>query len=118
MRSNAYAPKAPKQRGHVGTPFKFSFKELEKKNVIVGSGLAEAQKMLVVFRISMSQPGIFLVAAYPKGSSSATFDTTLKLDDLLELQQQGIANLELESLVLRVSILVGLLKQLFAGVGK
>jgi len=93
--------------------FKFTYKELQKKGVILDSEVPSATRGKAVFTISCSTPGIYEVKAKIAGIKVETME--LKLDDLLERQFNNVERLELDQITLDVNLTIHLLNDKFRG---
>lgn len=105
------APKSSKTKAI--TIAKHSHQKLEQEGVITSSNVPEGRKANVYIEISQPQPGCFLIAMHMKGRPQAILEMDLKLDDLLEKQQQGTTNLDLEYVKMDISKIVVLLNRSF-----
>jgi len=93
--------------------FKFSYKELQKKSVILDSEVPSLSRGKTVFTISCTSPGSYEVKAKIAGIKVETME--LKLDDLLERQFNGVDRLELDQITLDVNFTILLLNDKFRG---
>jgi len=103
----SFDPKAAKKS------FKFSYKDLQKRNVILDSEVPSLSRGKTVFTIGNQQPGIYEVNAKIAGVKVDTME--LKLDDLLERQFNGVDRLELDQITLDVNMTIVLLNEKFRG---
>jgi len=92
-------------------PIKFSYKDLQKKGVIVDSEVPKLSRKSTNFMISCSEPGVFEVEAKIAGISVEKM--ALQLDDLLERHYNNITRLELDQVTLDVNMTIFLLNKLF-----
>ncbi|KAL7317649.1 RasGAP protein, variant 2 [Mucor circinelloides] len=103
--------KAPK--GPPKGPFKFSHNHLEKDGVITESTVPENRRPNIFFSITSPLPGTFIIAMHFKGRDKPILEMDLKLDDLLEKQQDNVELLDLEYVRLNVTKTLGLLNKTF-----
>ncbi|KAG0167160.1 glyceraldehyde-3-phosphate dehydrogenase 1 [Apophysomyces sp. BC1034] len=101
-------PKSPTQG-----PFKFSHNQLDKDGVIAESTVPESRRPNIYFSITSPLPGTFIIAMHYKGRDKAILEMDLKLDDLLEKQQDNVELLDLEYVRLNVSKTLQLLNRTF-----
>jgi len=92
-------------------PFKFSYKELAKKGVIVDSEVPALSRKKTTFLISSDAPGMFDVVAKIAGVSVEKMQ--LDLDDLLEKHYNNIHRLELDQVTLDVNMTIHLINKFF-----
>jgi len=92
-------------------PYKFSYKDLQKKGVIVASDVPAISQGRTKFFISMSSVGVFDVEAKIAGLSVGKMQ--LELDELLEKKENNMNRLELEQVVLDVNMTIFLINKLF-----
>jgi len=93
--------------------FKFSYKDLQKRGVILDSEVPSLSRGKTQFTISCTTPGIYTVKAKIAGIKVETME--LKLDDLLERQFNHIDRLELDQITLDVNMTIHLLNEKFRG---
>jgi len=93
--------------------FKFAYKELSKRGVIIDSDVPTLSRGKTVFNISSTIPGSYEVKAKIAGIRAETMD--LRIDDLLEKQFNGIDRLELDQITLDVNMTIRLLNEKFLG---
>jgi len=93
--------------------FKFSYKELQKRGVIVDSEVPSLSRGKTTFTINATQPGVYEVKAKIAGVRVETME--LKIDELLEKQFNGIDRLELDQITLDVNSSIFLLNEKFRG---
>ncbi|OLL24295.1 GTPase-activating protein [Neolecta irregularis DAH-3] len=94
--------KAPKSQ--LLGPYKFTFQQLEKEGIIVASSIPEQRRSHTFFDLSSPVPGTFIIALKYKGRSKGLLELDLKLDDLLEMQQNNMNKLDLEYVHLDVGV--------------
>ncbi|KAI8359070.1 Rho GTPase activation protein [Choanephora cucurbitarum] len=94
-------------------PFKFSHNHLEKDGIISESTVPENRRTNIFFSITSPLPGTFIIAMHFKGRDKAILEMDLKLDDLLEKQQDNIELLDLEYVRLNVAKTLALLNKIF-----
>jgi len=91
-------------------PFKFTYKELEKKGVIVDSEVPSLSRKKTNFVISSDTPGIFEIVAKIAGVNVEKME--LDLDDLLDKHDQNIYQLDLDQVTLDVNMTIHLINKL------
>ncbi|OZJ06631.1 hypothetical protein BZG36_00295 [Bifiguratus adelaidae] len=96
-------------------PYKFTHAQLEKEGVISESNVPEARRPNIFFAITSPLPGTFIIALHYKNRDKPILEMDLKLDDLLEKQQDNVQVLDLEYVQLNVAKLLALLKKSFSG---
>ncbi|KAI9296132.1 putative ras GTPase-activating protein sar1 [Neoconidiobolus thromboides FSU 785] len=94
-------------------PYKFSHFQLEKDGTIVESNIPENRRNNIYFNIFSPVPGTFIIALHYKGREKPILEMDLKLDDLLEKQQDNVHLLDLEYVQLNVTKLLSLLRRTF-----
>ncbi|KAG1467244.1 hypothetical protein G6F56_004517 [Rhizopus delemar] len=94
-------------------PVKFSHNNLERDGVITESTVPENRRSNIFFTISSPLPGTFVIAMHFKGRDKPILEMDLKLDDLLEKQQDSVELLDLEYVRLNVSKTLALLNKTF-----
>ncbi|CAO3669648.1 unnamed protein product [Rhizopus stolonifer] len=107
-------PKKVKPKG----PFKFSHNALERDGVIIVTNVPEHRRTNIFFSISSPLPGTFIIAMQFKGREKPVLEMDLKLDDLLEKQQDNIELLDLEYVQLNVGKTLHLLNKTFINKNK
>ncbi|KAI8854038.1 Rho GTPase activation protein [Chytridium lagenaria] len=100
-------------KGQIQGPFKFTHSQMERDGIIVESNVPENRRSNIFFNISSPVMGTFLISLHFKGREKPILEMDLKLDDLLEKQQQGVQLLDLEYVQLSVSKTLGLLNKTF-----
>ncbi|KAI7872647.1 Rho GTPase activation protein [Spinellus fusiger] len=100
-------------RSAVQGPFKFTHNQLEKEGVIAESTVPESRRPNIYFSITSPLPGTFIIAMFFKGREKAILEMDLKLDDLLEQQQNNVELLDLEIVRLNVLKILQLLNKTF-----
>jgi len=93
--------------------FKFSYKELQKRGIILDSAVPSATRNNTKITISCTNPGIYQVTAKVAGFKVDPID--LKLDDLLERQFNNVDRLEMDQITLDVGLTIHLLNEKFRG---
>jgi len=93
--------------------FKFSYKELSKRGVIIDSDVPTLSRGKTVFNISSTIPGSYEVKAKIAGIRAESME--LRIDDLLEKQFNGVDRLELDQITLDVNMTIRLLNEKFLG---
>jgi len=117
-RERHYQPKKKKAKKRsdgktIVGPFKFTYKELNKKGVIVDSEVPQLSRKKTQFLISSEEVGVFDIVAKIAGVSVEKM--TLELDDLLERHYNGVEFLELEQVTLDVNMTIHLINKFFLG---
>ncbi|ORX97037.1 ras GTPase-activating protein [Basidiobolus meristosporus CBS 931.73] len=105
--------KKEKSKVHIPGPIKFSHSHLERDGVIVECNVPENRRNNIFFNIQSPVPGTFIIALHYKGREKPILEMDLKLDDLLEKQQDNIHTLDLEYVQLNVGKLLNLLNKNF-----
>ncbi|CAB5293984.1 uncharacterized protein OCT59_018234 [Rhizophagus irregularis] len=95
-------------------PYKFSYAQLERDGIIVESNVPDNRRQNIYFNITSPIPGTFIIALHYKGRDAAILEMDLKLDDLLEKQQDNVMSLDLEYVQLNVPKILQLLNKTFA----
>ncbi|KAI8330166.1 Rho GTPase activation protein [Chlamydoabsidia padenii] len=112
--TTTYAGHTNKKKGSgIQGPFKFSHSQLEKDGVISQSTVPESRRPNIYFAFTSPLPGTFIIAMHFKGREKAILEMDLKLDDLLEKQQDNVDLLDLEYVGLNVSKTLQLLNKTF-----
>jgi Ras GTPase-activating-like protein IQGAP2/3 len=94
------------------TLFKFTYKELEKKEVIIESEISPALISKVTFFVRMTEEGSqFDIEAKVTGVSVGRIK--LILDELLEMKDNNETQIEIDNVVLSVAGLIYLINKLF-----
>jgi len=101
----------PRDNNKRSKPIKFSYKDLKKKGIIVGSEVPKLGQKTTTFLISSETPGVFEVEARMAGKTADTI--MLELDDLLEKSHSNIPHLKLEYVTLDVNLTLHLLNRYF-----
>ncbi|KAG0010970.1 glyceraldehyde-3-phosphate dehydrogenase 1 [Podila clonocystis] len=104
---------AKKGKQQVLGPFKFTHHQLEKDGVIAESNVPENRRSNIFFNITSPIPGTFIIALHYKGRDKAILEMDLKLDDLLEKQQDQVQLLDLEYVHFNVNKVLALLTKTF-----
>lgn len=95
-------------------PYKFTHAQLEKDGIIITSQVPENRRANIFFYITSPLPGTFIIALHYKGRDKPILEMDLKLDDLLEKQQDNVSALDLEYVQLDVNRILQLLNKTFA----
>lgn len=104
--------KGKKKKKTEGTmSFKFSYKELAKRGVIVDSEVPEFSRKTCSLTISSSEHGVFEIVA--KVAGIQVEEMTLELDELLEKRYNNIETYELDQVTLGVNMTIWLINQYF-----
>jgi Ras GTPase-activating-like protein IQGAP2/3 len=111
----AYVDQCIKQTYNPGAKksLKFTYKELQKKGVIVDSEVPSLSRGKTSFTINSTQPGVYEVKAKIAGIKVETME--LRIDDLLERQFNNVDRLELDQITLDVNMTIHLLNDKFRG---
>jgi hypothetical protein len=100
-----------RQKKNKSKPLKFSYKDLQKKGIIVESDVPQMSRGKTKFMISMENPGKFKIEAKIAGVSVGTME--IELETLLEKKENHDYKLELEQVTLNVSHTILLLNKYF-----
>jgi len=100
-----------KKGGKAAKPLKFSYKDLQKKGIIIDSDVPQLSRGKTKFLISMETMGKFKIEAKIGGVSVGSME--IELEDLLEKKENHDNRLELEQVVLNVTATVLLLNKYF-----
>lgn len=95
-------------------PVRYTHQQLEREGVIVESSVPENCKANIYFTIASPTPGTFVISLHYKGRSKSLLELDLKLDDLLEMQQNHIEFLDLEYVQFNASRILHLLNRQFS----
>lgn len=77
-------------------PFRYTHADLETRGIIAESNVPEDRRINIFFNISSPIPGTFVISLHYKGRNRGLLELDLKLDDLLEMQQNSVQLLDLE----------------------
>lgn len=102
------------QKPQVLGPYKFTHQQLEKEGVIQKSNVPDNRRANIFFNITSPMPGTFVISLHYKGRSRGLLELDLKLDDLLEMQQNSQDELDLEYVQFNVPKVLTLLNKRFA----
>ncbi|CUS08103.1 unnamed protein product [Tuber aestivum] len=102
------------QKQHVLGPYKFTHQQLEKEGVIQKSNVPDNRRANIFFTITSPTPGTFVISLHYKGRNRGLLELDLKLDDLLEMQQNNHDELDLEYVQFNVPKVLALLNKRFA----
>ncbi|KAI3650344.1 hypothetical protein MP228_003825 [Amoeboaphelidium protococcarum] len=94
-------------------PVKLYHAQLEKDGVLLESSVPDNRRPNIFFLITSPSPGSFLIGLHYKGREKPIVEVDLKLDDLLEKQQDNILKLDLEYVQLDVNKTLHLLNKHF-----
>ncbi|KAI8876151.1 Rho GTPase activation protein [Backusella circina FSU 941] len=111
--TDAKPNKKPNKSNQVQGPFKFSHQQLEKEGVIAETEVPESRRGHIYLTISSPLPGTFIISLHYRGRDKPVLEIDLKLDDLLEKQQENIQLLDLEYIKLNVTKTLQLLTKTF-----
>lgn len=84
-------------------PYRFTHADLEHRGIIAESNVPEERRINIFFNISSPIPGTFVISLHYKGRNRGLLELDLKLDDLLEMQQNNVHLLDLEYVHFSVS---------------
>ncbi|KAL0081668.1 Rho GTPase activation protein [Phycomyces blakesleeanus] len=98
---------------HLQGPFKFSHQQLEREGVIAETEVAEHRRCNIFLSVLSPLPGTFIISLHYKGRERPVLEIDLKLDDLLERQQDNVQLLDLEYMKLHVTKTLQLLTKTF-----
>jgi Ras GTPase-activating-like protein IQGAP2/3 len=90
-------------------PFKYSHGHLERDGIIASSNIPANRRSNIFFNISSPIPGTFVISLHYKGRNRGLLELDLKLDDLLEMQQNNVQLLDLEYVHFNVARILGML---------
>ncbi|GAA95323.1 hypothetical protein E5Q_01980 [Mixia osmundae IAM 14324] len=99
-------------------PYKYTHAQFEKDGIIVDSNVPDNRRANIYFQLTSPTPGTFLIALHYKGRERAILEMDLKLDDLLEKQNDKVAVLDLEYVSLSVTKVLALLTKIFQRKGR
>ncbi|KAH0609545.1 uncharacterized protein H6S33_013031 [Morchella sextelata] len=106
--------RSKQQKQHVLGPYKFTHQQLEKEGVIQKSNVPDNRRANIFFTITSPSPGTFVISLHYKGRNRGLLELDLKLDDLLEMQQNNHDELDLEYVQFNVPKVLALLNKRFA----
>jgi len=92
-------------------PVEFSYKDLQKRGVIIDSEVPSIARGKTKFLIKPTGPGTYEVKATIAGHAATTIE--LRIDDLLERQFNTIDRLELDQVTLDVNMTIVMLNEKF-----
>ncbi|BFZ59103.1 RasGAP protein [Saitoella coloradoensis] len=95
-------------------PYKYTHSQLEKEGVIAESSVPSDRRSNIYFNIVSPVPGTFVISLHYKGRDRGLLELDLKLDDLLEMQQNNVQLLDLEYVKFNVTKILHLLNKQFA----
>ncbi|RKP25982.1 Rho GTPase activation protein [Syncephalis pseudoplumigaleata] len=113
LQSSGLDLKKKSKSARVTGPVKFTHMQLEKDGVIIESNVPENRRSNIYFNIMSPSTGTFVISLHYKGREKAILEMDLKLDDLLEKQQDNVQLLDLEYVQLNVARLLALLNKTF-----
>ncbi|KAI9798580.1 MAG: glyceraldehyde-3-phosphate dehydrogenase 1 [Piccolia ochrophora] len=114
VRSQAEGKQRKQQKHQVLGPYKFTHQQLEKEGVIQKSNVPDNRRANIYFNFTSPLPGTFVISLHYKGRNRGLLELDLKLDDLLEMQKDNQAELDLEYVQFNVSKVLALLNKRFA----
>ncbi|BFZ56423.1 RasGAP protein [Savitreella phatthalungensis] len=109
----AVGGKQKKQGKLVLGPHRFTHAQLERDGVIVETNVPESRRQNIFFNISSPSPGAFVISLHYKGRTRGLLELDLKLDDLLEMQQNSVQLLDLEYVHFHVGRTLQMLNKIF-----
>eukprot|EP01104_Vermistella_antarctica_P021059 TRINITY_DN92_c0_g1_i1.p1 TRINITY_DN92_c0_g1~~TRINITY_DN92_c0_g1_i1.p1 ORF type:complete len:902 (-),score=333.68 TRINITY_DN92_c0_g1_i1:111-2654(-) len=120
-REKHYQPKGRKKRKKKAGddkmgPFKFKYKDLASKGVILDSEVPPLSRGKTTFTISSDAPGVFDIVAKIAGVSVEKMQ--LEFDELLERHYNGVTRMELDQVTLDVNMTIHLINKFFLGAKK
>lgn len=77
-------------------PYRYTHADLEQRGIIAESNVPEDRRVNIFFNISSPIPGTYVISLHYKGRNRGLLELDLKLDDLLEMQQNNVQLLDLE----------------------
>ncbi|KAK6543176.1 glyceraldehyde-3-phosphate dehydrogenase 1 [Orbilia ellipsospora] len=114
VRSQSEGKVRKQQKQQVLGPYKFTHQQLEKEGVIQKSNVPDNRRANIFFNITSPMPGTFVISLHYKGRNRGLLELDLKLDDLLEMQQNNQEDLDLEYVQFNVPKVLALLNKRFA----
>ncbi|KAI9809629.1 MAG: hypothetical protein M1825_000061 [Sarcosagium campestre] len=114
VRSQAEGKQRKQQKHQVLGPYKFTHQQLEKEGVIQKSNVPDNRRANIYFNFTSPLPGTFVISLHYKGRNRGLLELDLKLDDLLEMQKDNQAELDLEYVQFNVPKVLALLNKRFA----
>ncbi|KAI9495054.1 Rho GTPase activation protein [Zychaea mexicana] len=103
---------------HMQGPVKYTHQQLEREGIIAETEVPEYRRSNIFLTISSPIPGTFIISLHYKGRDKPILEIDLKLDDLLEKQQDNVHLLDLEYIKLNVSKTLQLLTKTFMAKNK
>ncbi|KAI9322511.1 Rho GTPase activation protein [Dichotomocladium elegans] len=103
---------------HIQGPVKYSHQQLERDGILVDTQVPESRQNNIYLTIFSPVPGTFIIAILYKGRDKPILEIDLKLDDLLEKQQDNVQLLDLEYIKLSVPRTLQLLQKTFMAKNK
>ncbi|KAI8059643.1 Rho GTPase activation protein [Gongronella butleri] len=107
------AKKSGSNKAHVQGPFKFTHQQLERDGIIAETEVPENRRNNIYVTITSPIPGTFIIELHYRGRDKPILEIDLKLDDLLEKQQDNIQLLDLDYIKLHVNKTLSLLTKTF-----
>ncbi|KAI8093253.1 Rho GTPase activation protein [Halteromyces radiatus] len=98
---------------HIQGPFKFTHQQLERDGIIAETEVPEARRNNIYVTITSPIPGTFIIELHYRGRDKPILEIDLKLDDLLEKQQDQVQLLDLDYIKLHVNKTLNLLTKTF-----
>ncbi|KAI5790738.1 Rho GTPase activation protein [Peziza echinospora] len=114
VRGQSAGKQRKQQKQTVLGPYKFTHQQLEKEGVIQKSNVPDNRRANIFFNITSPMPGTFVISLHYKGRNRGLLELDLKLDDLLEMQQNNQDELDLEYVQFNVPKVLTLLNKRFA----
>ncbi|CAO3622703.1 unnamed protein product [Cunninghamella blakesleeana] len=98
---------------HIQGPFKFTHQQLERDGIIAETEVPESRRNNIYVTITSPIPGTFIIELHYRGRDKPILEIDLKLDDLLEKQQDQVQLLDLDYIKLHVNKTLNLLTKTF-----
>lgn len=94
-------------------PIKLAYSKMEQDGLITFTNIPLERRTNIHFELSQPEPGAYLISLNYKGRDQPMLVVELKLDDLLEKQQLGTAELDLEYVKFDITKTLALIHKLF-----
>ncbi|KAL0946107.1 hypothetical protein HGRIS_012372 [Hohenbuehelia grisea] len=105
--------KSPVPKAVALGPYRFSHAQLLQEGIIAESRVPDNRRVNIYFNIFSPAPSTFIIALHYKGREQPIVELDLKLDDLLEQQQENKHMLDLEYVQFSVPKLLALFNKTF-----
>ncbi|ORX62167.1 Rho GTPase activation protein [Hesseltinella vesiculosa] len=112
------AKKGGNTKAHIQGPFKFTHQQLERDGIIAETEVPENRRNNIYVTITSPIPGTFIIELHYRGRDKPILEIDLKLDDLLEKQQDNVQLLDLDYIKLNVNKTLSLLNKTFMSKNK